>query len=211
MLDFLKYVSLFRSIPNNWKGQQLKHENINAPCISKILNKLLNVKQTNKFIYNILKKSAGTEEKRSERKRNNIFPHEEFNWLITYSNPLLATHDVKLCNFQYTYLNKDHLYVSFLTKLKDRLNDNNIDIEVTVKTVIFGIQKRICLNIKLKNFIILIAKYFIFINKNNNSIPVWQGFRLFIRNRIRIEKEIALMKNRLFEFERLWANRIDIV
>ena len=99
---------------------------------------------------------------------------------------------------------------SFWMKLKDYLNKNNIDIEITVKTITFGIQERFCPNIKLKNFIILIAKYFIFINKYNKSISVWQGFRLYIRNRIRIEKEIALMKNRLLEFERLWANFIDI-
>ena len=92
---------------------------------------------------------------------------------------------------------------SFWMKFKDYLNENNIDIEITVKTITFGIQERLCSNIKLKNFIILIAKYFISINKYNKSIPVWQGFRLYIRNRIRIEKEIALMKNRLLEFERL--------
>lgn len=242
--DFLKYLSLIQSIPNNWKGQ-LKHENINVPCTSTILTQLLNVKQTNKFIYNILLKSAGTEEKRSEEKWNNIFSDEELNWKIIYSIPLLATHDVKLRNFQYKYLNRilptnqflnkcklvssslcdfcnmeietlNHLFwecrhvQSFWMELKDQLNENNIDIEVTFKTIAFGIQERFCPNIKLKNFIILIAKYFIFINKYNKSIPVWQGFRLYIRNRIRIEKEIALTKNRLLEFERLWANFVDI-
>ena len=100
--------------------------------------------------------------------------------------------------------------LSFWMKLKDYLKENNIDIEVTVKTITFGIQERFCPNIKLKNFIILITKYFIFINTYNKSIPVLQGFRLYIRNRIRIEKEIALMKNRLLKFERLWANFIDI-
>ena len=164
---------------------------------------------------------------------------------MIYSNPLLATHDVKLRNFQYKYLNRiiptnqflnkcklvssslcdfcnmeietfNHLFwecrhvQSFWMELKDYLNENNIDIEITIKTINFGIQERFCPNIKLKNFIILIAKYFIFINKYNKSIPVWQGFRMYIRNRIRIEKEIALMKNRLLEFERLWVNFIDI-
>ena len=98
----------------------------------------------------------------------------------------------------------------FLDGVKRLFERKNIDIEITIKTITFGIQERFCPNIKLKNFIILIAKYFIFINKYNKSIPVWQGFRMYIRNRIRIEKEIALMKNRLLEFERLWANFIDI-
>ena len=43
---------------------------------------------------------------------------------------------------------------SFWTKLKDYLNKNNVDIEVTVKTITFGIQERLCPNITLKNFII---------------------------------------------------------
>ena len=45
---------------------QLKHENINVPCTS-ILNQLRNVRQTNKFIYNILIKSADTEEKNQKK------------------------------------------------------------------------------------------------------------------------------------------------
>lgn len=98
----------------------------------------------------------------------------------------------------------------FWMKLKEHLNENNIHIEITLKTISFGIQERFHPNFRLKNFIILIAKYFIFLNKYSKSIPVWQAFTLYIRNRIRIEKEIALMKNRLLEFERLWTNFIDI-
>ena len=51
--DILKYIRLIQNIPNNWK-RQLEDENINVPCASTILNQLLNVRHTNKFIYNIL-------------------------------------------------------------------------------------------------------------------------------------------------------------
>ena len=37
---------------------------------------------------------------------------------------------------------------SFWMKLKDYLNENNIDIEVIVKTITFGIQEWFCPNIK---------------------------------------------------------------
>ena len=39
------------------------------------------------------------------------------------------------------------------------------------------------------------AKYFIFCNMYQKAIPVWEGFKLYIRNKIRIEQEIALIKD----------------
>ena len=77
--DFLKYISLIQSIPNNWK-RQLKHENVNVPCTSTILNQLLNVRQKTSFIliYNILIKSADTEEK--IQKKNGIISFQVKNY-----------------------------------------------------------------------------------------------------------------------------------
>ena len=77
--DFLKYLSLVQSIPNHWKSQ-LKHENGQVPLKSTILNNILNAKETNKFVYNLLLQQCTVERAKSEQKWNNIFPLEEFNW-----------------------------------------------------------------------------------------------------------------------------------
>ena len=45
------------------------------------------------------------------------------------------------------------------------------------------------------------VKYFIFINKHTNCVPNWPAFKLYMKKRMRIEKEIVLMKIKLREFE----------
>ena len=77
--DFLKYLSLVQSIPNHWKSQ-LKHENGQVPLKSTILNNILNAKETNKFVYNLLLQQCTVERAKPEQKWNNIFPLEKFNW-----------------------------------------------------------------------------------------------------------------------------------
>ena len=63
--DFLKYLSLVQSIPNYWKTL-LKHENDLIQIKSKMINKLLSVKQTNTFAYKILLQSGNSRENKSE-------------------------------------------------------------------------------------------------------------------------------------------------
>ena len=65
--DFLKYLSLVQSISNFWK-LQLKHENGLVPIKMTLLNQLLRVKQTNKFVYNLLLNYENVEENKSEQK-----------------------------------------------------------------------------------------------------------------------------------------------
>ena len=54
---------------------------------------------------------------------------------------------------------------SFWMQLKGFLKDHNIYLDVTFKNITFGLQKRQDPDIKIKNFIIFTAKYFIFSNK----------------------------------------------
>ena len=55
-----------------------------------------------------------------------------------------------------------------------------------------------------------LAKYFIFINKYTKCVPNWPAFKLYMKKRIRIEKEIALMKDKLREFERNFETLANI-
>ena len=89
----------------------------------------------------------------------------------------------------------------FWMQLKDFLYENLTEINITFKTT-FGIQEKYTNNIKLNSFIILMAEYFIFINKYTKCVPNCPLFKLYIKKRKRIEKEIALMKDKLREFER---------
>ena len=83
----------------------------------------------------------------------------------------------------------------------DFLKEHNIHLDVTFKNMASGLQKRQDPVIKIKNFIIFTAKYFIFSNKYQKAIPMWEGFKLYIIINLRIEQEIA-HKDKLLDFER---------
>ena len=81
------------------------------------------------------------------------------------------------------------MYVqTFWMQLKDCLNANGIEINITFKTTTFGILERYANENRLNNFMILQAKYFIFINKCKKSLPSWQAFKSYMKNRMNIEK-----------------------
>ena len=65
---------------------------------------------------------------------------------------------------------------SFWMQLMEFLKEHNIHLDVTFKNITFGLQKRQDPDIKIKNFIIFTAKYFIFSNKYQKAMPVWKGF-----------------------------------
>ena len=80
-----------------------------------------------------------------------------------------------------------------------RVYDSNINI--TIKTITFGIcrSKRKCDAIAI-NFIILLAKYFIFQTNKIKKVPNIHVFNNYLSNRIKIEKEIALLYDKLAFF-----------
>ena len=103
--DFFKYLSLIQCIPSNWKTN-LKHEKRDYPDGESILQNLLKVKQTNKYVYNMLLKKEEIEISKAEQKWNNHFPDEHINWKKIYSINISTSNDMKLRDFQYRYLNR---------------------------------------------------------------------------------------------------------
>ena len=98
------------------------------------------------------------------------------------------------------------LYVQqFWTETSNFLKDYNVDISFSLKTVFFGITQQINNpNIQVKNFIILLAKYFIFRSKCQ-KIPLSSvHFKSYLRQRLKIEKHIYLIKDNLTQFEKKW-------
>ena len=49
----------------------------------------------------------------------------------------------------------------------------------------------------MMNFIIFLAKYFIFQNKQNKIVPNIHVFKYYMSNRNKIEKKIALLNDKL--------------
>ena len=76
-----------------------------------------------------------------------------------------------------------------LDAIKGFLKEHNIYLDVTFKSITFGLQKRQDPYIKIKNLIIFTAKYFIFSNKYQKTIPMWEGFKLYIRKKYTLNKK----------------------
>ena len=94
-----------QSIPKYWKTQ-LKQENGLIPIKSKMIDTLLQAKQTNKFAYKLLTQSENNEEDKSQQKWNTTFINEDLNWKKIYTIPIIATNDMKIREFQYKCLKR---------------------------------------------------------------------------------------------------------
>ena len=103
--DFLKYISLVQSIPNQWKAQ-LKQENRDAFRAPTVFDQLQKAKQRNKLVYNTLLNSEEVEKKKSEQKWNECFLGEELNWKDIYCTTHTTINEIKIRDFQYKYLKR---------------------------------------------------------------------------------------------------------
>ena len=87
--------------------------------------------------------------------------------------------------------------VATIKLLSDLLRVFESNINITEKTIIFGRchSKPKCDAIVI-NFIIFLAKYFIFQNKQNEKkVPNIHVFKYYLSNRIKIEKEKSLLND----------------
>ena len=102
--------------------------------------------------------------------------------------------------FSHLFWERAHVK-QFRTSVSDLLRVCDTNINITVKTITFGIchSKPKCGAIVL-NFIIFWAKYFIFQNKQNKKVPNIHVFKYYLSNRIKVEKEIALINDKLAFF-----------
>ena len=105
-----------------------------------------------------------------------------------------------------------HAYAIVCTEIPTLLIEYDIHLTLNLQTVTFGITFSIeKTNTQLKNFAILLGKYFIFINKYKNVIPALNHFKPSLRKWIKIEKEIYFMKDKLAQFERIWGKLENII
>ena len=80
----------------------------------------------------------------------------------------------------------------------------NIDVTFNLLIITFGIQNKQYENSSIVNFIIINAKYFIYINKCRKGIPSCNAFKTYLFKSIEIEKEIALRNDTLEKHYHKW-------
>ena len=232
--DYLKYFTLIKSIPKLWKDK-LKEENINLNYNAKYLldsvtknknkNNILYITQIEKLTHNLVINS--------QRKWEIEF--QNINWKLAYTSPIKCTIDTKLRYFQYKYLMKilpcnkfllkckivnsslcvfcnmneetvKHLFWecpvsrNFWNRLELFLHNKGFSIDLNFDIITFCSTKY-----QIFNFIILLAKYFIFSNKYKKNIPDLGRFIQYIYKRKEVEKLIALKKDKIEFHNRKWA------
>ena len=62
-----------------------------------------------------------------------------------------------------------------------------------------------CIETQVKNFIKLLGKYFIFKNKYQETRPTLEHFKLYLSQRIKVEKYIYFTTDRIAQFDRKWG------
>ena len=85
------------------------------------------------------------------------------------------------------------------------LQTKNIYINLNFEIISFGLIKNMKNPITImKNYIILCAKYFIFLSKCHINIPLFNCFINYLYSQIDIEKYIAQQRDRLESHENKW-------
>jgi hypothetical protein len=92
----------------------------------------------------------------------------------------------------------------FWNEIGKYLTSKNVKINFTIINVSFGLNDKN--NNETINFIIILAIFFIFKMKYNKTIPSFDKFLPFLQNRIRIEREIALIQDKLEKYENKWTS-----
>ena len=92
----------------------------------------------------------------------------------------------------------------FWSKIQEILNANNIDISLSYLYVCFGVTFGNNLKHSVFNFIILLAKYYIFSSKYKQQIPNINGFLSILHQTKEFEEYIAFSKNKLDVHRKKW-------
>ena len=78
-------------------------------------------------------------------------------------------------------------------------------VKLQLKDIIFGIAGT-TVNHFVLNYIIIVAKYFIFKMKMTDQVPNSHRFINYFYKHLKIEQAVALSKDQLSQFNNKWAN-----
>ena len=233
--DYLKYLSLISSIPKQWKKALLtNNENnpvtyfqqffmLNKP--NKLLyrthlkrNKQILNKAENKwndsypdiewskiymipFLCTIDTKLRAFQYKFLKR----ILPTNDF----LNKCKIVSSSLCDLCNMHTETV--IHLFwecqvsQNFWSQVSLFLQNNNINIQIDYKVIAFGTTNRTNSYV-ITNFILLMAKYFVYKCKINKSLPQIGNFISELKQRKQIESIIANTKNKITLHNNKWSN-----
>ena len=84
--------------------------------------------------------------------------------------------------------------------------------DVNFKTIVLGLCHKFgSMGIHVINFILFQAKYLIFLSKHRKTIPTLGHLQRYLSYRIQIEKEIALIHDKLYLFENKWKTVLEVL
>ena len=95
----------------------------------------------------------------------------------------------------------------FWNNFQNFINNAHTPMQLTFETISFGFCEDTEDN-KLKNYILFYAIYYIFLNKCYKTIPSCELFKHYLRKIIKVEKELALMNDKLHKFDLKWRHFI---
>ena len=94
----------------------------------------------------------------------------------------------------------------FWVEIANLFRTYNIELRINYEIISFGLIEHIQLpHTKAKNFIILCAKYFIFLNKCRNTIPSIVNFKSYLFKQIDVEKQIAQEHEKIESHDIKWS------
>ena len=117
-----------------------------------------------------------------------------------------------LCDFcsmeietvNHLFWNCTHAQTFWLDIKNAYFSNQNININLNLMNITFGLQKQSRYT-SVTNFVILSAKYYIYINKCKKTMPHLEGFRMYLSKCIEIDKQIALKNDTLQHHYEKWS------
>lgn len=91
----------------------------------------------------------------------------------------------------------------FWSTFKQFTNEISFNADINYEVISFGIPDNQN-KYTIFNFLVILAKYFIFKNKLNKSAPKFELFTKYVKDRKEVERIIALSKNKLQLHNQKW-------
>ena len=93
----------------------------------------------------------------------------------------------------------------FWSHIRIFLNDHNMQVDISYLNISFGMINRNSMKNEMINFIILLAKYYIYASKYKQQKPNFEGFKNILKQRKEIEHYNALSKDKLDYHNQKWC------